>query len=306
MKLNSGEYRWFRATGTTTRDENGVPLRIVGALFDIHEEKLQSEELTGLVERYNLIGEVLIEAPWGMVIIDGDPNNAKLWYSDQFREILGYVGEIDFPNEFEIILDSLHPEDKKLTVENLTNHIIDYTGQTPFDMDYRLRLKNGEYRWFHATGQILRNNEGVPLRASGTIRDISFEKIKDEIVNEMNKRIEQLANSINEMSQGIESLASHAEELAATQEQSSHAAIRVKDSTDETKDISSLIREIAEQTNLLGLNASIEAARDGKEGRGFGVVAEEVRKLAINSSDATGNIELRLNEMIQLIEEILT
>lgn len=305
IQLKTGEYRWFRATGTTTRDENGVPLRIVGALFDIHEETIQRQELEHLMTRYDLINQILVEAPWDMEIINGDPNNAILWFSQQFRNVLGYQDERDFPNTFEAFQDRLHPEDKDMMMTNLTNHLLDHTGQTPFDMDYRLQLKDGSYRWFHATGETSRDADGTPLRAAGTIRDITFEKNKDELVDEMTARMEQLSSAISEMSEGIESLAAHAQELASAQENSMAAANQAKDSTDETRNISNLIQEIAEQTNLLGLNASIEAARAGEDGRGFGVVADEVRKLALNSSEATDNIKSQLNEMLSLIERIL-
>ncbi|WP_317646673.1 PAS domain-containing protein [Sporosarcina sp. GW1-11] len=305
LKLKSGEYRWFRATGTTTRDKDGVPLRIVGALFDIHEEVLQNEELHALMNRYQLINEVLVEAPWDMTIEDGDSKRASLWYSPQFIQTLGYTNENDFPNKSEIFFNILHPDDVEMASKSLADHMNDYSGNTPYSVDVRFKLKKDEYRWFHTTGETLRDDNGVPVRTAGTIRDITLEKNQKELVQELTERMNQLSGSINEMAHGIESLAAHAEELSAAQEHSSEVANRAKESTDETRNISNLIRGIAEQTNLLGLNASIEAARAGEEGRGFSVVAEEVRKLAINSSEATGNIDSRLNEMLTYMEEIL-
>lgn len=304
LRAKNGEYRWFHATGVTQRDENGTPLRIIGLLLDIHDDKVKTMELENLVERYDLINEVLVEAPWDMKFKDGDLSNPAYWFSPQFRKMLGFENEQDFPNSFESFASRLHPDEKERVLSEFNAKLRD-SSNSSFEMEYRLRLKNGEYRWFQGGGGTLRDENGRLVRVAGTIRDITFEKNKETAIDAMNESMRQLSQSINEMVKGIESVTVQAQETALRQEESMRAANEMKASTDETKNISNFIREIAEQTNLLGLNAAIEAARAGEHGRGFSIVADEVRKLAVNSAEATENIESSLNNMNELIEQIL-
>jgi hypothetical protein len=141
LQLKNGQYRWFKATGTTIRDKNGVPIRVAGALFDIHDKKLKDQELEALVTRYDLVNKALVEAPWDMVVISGDPVNPAnpFWWSPQFRSTIGFKDENDFPNVLSSWSSRLHPEDEGPTLQAFADHTNDFSGSTPYKVDYRLK-----------------------------------------------------------------------------------------------------------------------------------------------------------------------
>ena len=125
--------------------------------------------------KYKLTSDALSIALWDMDIVVEDPVSPsnKFTWSKEFRQMLGFKDENDFPNLLSSWSNRLHPDDKERTLDAFAAHITDMSGKTPYDIEYRLLMNNGEYRHFHAYGNTLRNPAGIPLRVAGALLDIT-------------------------------------------------------------------------------------------------------------------------------------
>lgn len=124
-------------------------------------------------------------------------------FSSEFRRLLGFVSEADFPNEIVSWSGRIHPEDKPHVEGEFGAHLADLTGDTPFDVTYRLATRTGDYRWFRSTGGTERRPDGSAW-AAGSLIDIHMQKCLEL---EVARTMEEDGRFIDDLSSGLAALA---------------------------------------------------------------------------------------------------
>lgn len=154
--------------------------------------------------------------------------------------------------------------------------------------------------WMMGTSDELLKSPGKTSAQADTVAAAAEESSAN--IQAVASATEELSGSISEVNTQVSESRSIADEVAVAVNDNVRTIRQLEDSSSRIGEVVGLISDIAEQTNLLALNATIEAARAGEAGKGFAVVASEVKSLANQTAKATEDISSQITEIQQITQ----
>lgn len=120
-------------------------------------------------------------------VFDWSVKTGEDYFSPRWKEILGYE-EHEVEHHVTSFTDALHPDDRERTSEAIRDHL---EKRVPYDIEYRIRRKAGDYVWVRARGQAVWDKNGDPIRMAGSISDITERVAAEDNIRKLNDELEQ-------------------------------------------------------------------------------------------------------------------
>ena len=173
---------------------------------EITERKVVEEALRVSEERFALAMRGANDGLW-----DWDMLGDSLYWSPRMKELIGYADD-ELDVDFDTFDSLLHPDDREHTGGAIEAHLKD---RVPYEVEQRLRTKSGEYRWFRARGQAIWDEDGQPVRMTGSSTDITERKQAEEALRRAHEDLEQYTTNLERRAVQLQVAAEVARETTA-------------------------------------------------------------------------------------------
>lgn len=294
LRLNKqGHPLWLEATYFPVLDERGTVVKIVKIASDITQKQ----------QRLNSQEAILSALQKSMAVIEFTTDGTIISANDNFLNVMGYRAEQLKDQHHQVFCDSefyqQHP--------NFWQELV--AGQHKAGRFRRIDALGREI-WLEATYNPIFDEKGQVTRVVKFASDITERVRQSERNAAISEDVGVIARETSDIvDKGHHSLQASVQtstQVSTDLERASNIISRLNEQAHNIEEIVATISGLADQTNLLALNAAIEAARAGEQGRGFAVVADEVRQLAGRTSQATIEIGQVVQENRELTGQVST
>ncbi len=174
IKNKNNNWVWVEERTFIKKNIEGQITFFEGIVTDITARKLAEIKLLDSEIRYELAFKRTAAGVWEWVNIE----EGIVWWSPRYYDLLGYDDQ-EIIASYDAFLESLHPDDMERFENTIKRHSED---NEPYMLEYRLKTKDGSYKWFLASGQTIRDSNGKPLKMIGSIIDIHHKKLNEELL----------------------------------------------------------------------------------------------------------------------------
>ncbi len=273
------------------------------ALFSLGAAKkkiaLLESQLHAVSQRSELLDEACGIGLWDAFMPNADPAHpqAKWTWSAEFRRLCGYRTEADYPNVMQSWSDRLHPDDVQRVFAAFGGHLQDKTGNTRYDATYRLKMPDGSYRWFRATGGCRYSADGSTALACGSLTDVHAQTIAEGLIKDEAGRtgavIEGLNTALKALADG--NLTARitdrvSEKFAVLAENFNASMVRLQDTmasiASNAEGVHATAAEVTQASDNLSQRTEQQAATLEQTAAALDQITATVRKTAEGANDA--------------------
>ena len=181
LRLANDELRWFRVVGTAERGPDGTPIRMAGAIHDVHDWKLAQNALADVRARFKRAIEGSQDA-----LFEFDYATNQFWASPRLAELLGYAVE-EIGASIQDIRALIHPDDALAMHDTVISQV---SRNRSFSIEHRMRCKSGEWRWIRTRGTGETDADGNVARVAGSMHDITEARASHEAMRQASEAAE--------------------------------------------------------------------------------------------------------------------